>query len=199
MAKRSFVFPKSIFPKSIFRKSIFPNSIFLTSAIAFSTVALQSTASAQAPALKTPAPVIYLAENLDEKDRLGWCIDTVGRGFSEKLHAHSCKPQGGDVQFTFNKTTGQIASAEYKGKCAEIVDAANTKIPFSLLDCVATKASQKFTYDPATREFHPSGKQDICITVSPASRSAGPFMSRDLRLEACTKAAAKYKQWIIKP
>ena len=30
------------------------------------------TALAAPPALQTPAPVIYLAENLDEKDKLGW-------------------------------------------------------------------------------------------------------------------------------
>ena len=41
------------------------------------------------PDLKTPTPVIYLADNLDEQDNLGFCIDTVGRGFAERLHAHS--------------------------------------------------------------------------------------------------------------
>ncbi|NRB29925.1 MAG: hypothetical protein HRU27_04945, partial [Rhizobiaceae bacterium] len=60
------------------------------------------------PDLKTPSPVIYLADNLDEKDNLGWCIDTVGRGLSDRLHAHSCKPRGGDVQFKFDAQTGQI-------------------------------------------------------------------------------------------
>ena len=37
---------------------------------------------ADPPAIRTPAPVIYLADNLDEQDKLGWCIDTKGRGFS---------------------------------------------------------------------------------------------------------------------
>lgn len=52
------------------------------------------TASAAPPDLKTPAPVIFLADNLDENQNLGFCIDTVGRGLSDRLHAHSCKPQG---------------------------------------------------------------------------------------------------------
>ncbi len=54
-------------------------------------------AVAEPPQLQTSAPVIFLADNLDEQDKLGWCIDTQGRGFSERLHAHSCKPQGGNV------------------------------------------------------------------------------------------------------
>ena len=57
---------------------------------------------ASIPNIKTPAPVIYLEDNLGEKDQLGYCIDTKGRGFGEKLHAHSCKPRGGDVQFRYD-------------------------------------------------------------------------------------------------
>ena len=60
-------------------------------------VCLAASAYAAPPDLQTPAPVVYLADNLDEQDKLGWCIDTVGRGFGERLHAHSCKPRGGDV------------------------------------------------------------------------------------------------------
>ena len=70
------------------------------------------------PDLQTPAPVIYLADNLDEQDNLGFCIDTVGRGFSERLHAHSCKPRGGDVQFDYDRR--RIVSATYAGKCATL-------------------------------------------------------------------------------
>jgi hypothetical protein len=32
------------------------------------------TANAEAPDLKSGMPVIYLADNLDEKDKLGWCM-----------------------------------------------------------------------------------------------------------------------------
>ena len=53
----------------------------------------------------------------DEADDLGWCIDTIGRGMSDRLHAHSCKPRGGDVQFRLSETTGQIASVAFEGKC----------------------------------------------------------------------------------
>ena len=67
------------------------------------------------PILQTPSPVIYLADNLDEQDQLGYCIDTRGRDFNEELHAHSCKPKGGDVQFSYNKETLQICSVEFTG------------------------------------------------------------------------------------
>ncbi len=156
-------------------------------------------ASAEPPTIKTPTPVIYLVDNLDEIEKLGWCIDTIGRGLSEKLHAHTCKPTGGDVQFKFNTATGQIASAAFKGKCAEVVDVLNTSIPFGLLDCTDGKGSQKFSYNPKTREFHSLGDASTCITVAATSRNAGPFMSRDLKLEKCAKVAPKFKQWIIKP
>ena len=58
-------------------------------------VCLVGPAYAAPPDVKTPTPMIYLADNLDEKDGLEWCIDTVGRGLSDRLHAHSCKPRGG--------------------------------------------------------------------------------------------------------
>ena len=48
-----------------------------------------SIVSGSIPQIRTPLPVIYLEDNLDEKDDLGYCIDTVGSGFAEKLHAHS--------------------------------------------------------------------------------------------------------------
>ena len=62
---------------------------------------LPLTGKAEEPAIQTQGTVIYLADNLNEEAKLGWCIDTQGRGFSDKLHSHSCKPTGGDTQFSF--------------------------------------------------------------------------------------------------
>ncbi|GAM60755.1 hypothetical protein JCM19232_3697 [Vibrio ishigakensis] len=67
-------------------------------------------AFASAPDLKSATPVIYLADNLEEKDNLGWCIDTDGRGFSELLQAHSCKPAAEeplDTQFRYIIESGR--------------------------------------------------------------------------------------------
>ena len=157
-----------------------------------------SVAHAAPPALQTPVPVIYLADNLDEQDNLGWCIDTVGRGFSDRLHAHSCKPQGGDVQFRYNASSRQIMSATFAGKCAELSGAAQPGGRLGLVDCAANSPGQLFTYNGATSEFRPASDPSLCLVVAPTSRSAGPFMSRDLELARCDATDAKFKRWIVK-
>ncbi|WP_306258954.1 ricin-type beta-trefoil lectin domain protein [Pararhizobium sp. IMCC21322] len=161
-------------------------------------IALSSTAKAEAPALQTPAPFIHLADNLDEVDALGWCIDTLGRGFSEQLQAHSCKPQGGDVQFSFDGETGQIQSVEFAGKCMTLSEPENEAVPFGLKDCLENEASQQFAYAAETMQFTLVGEETQCVSVADTSRSAGPFMSRDLKLTPCASTDPIFKQWIIK-
>lgn len=156
-------------------------------------IAASSPALADAPDLKTPAPVIYLADNLDEADRLGWCIDTQGRGFGENLHAHSCKPQGGDVQFSFDETTGQINSVAFAGKCMELI-APDEKIAFGLRDCSDAK-TQVFAFEPENGRIAPANQPDTCVAVGESSRSAGPFMSRDLVLMSCASAERALITW----
>ena len=153
---------------------------------------------AAAPDLQTPAPVIYLADNLDEKDKLGWCIDTVGRGFGERLHAHSCKPRGGDVQFLYDKAARRIASATFPGKCATLTAPAAAGVSLGLVDCSKDSAQQAFDYDGAAMEFRPGGDSALCLVAGAASRSAGPFMSRGLGLAPCASTDARFKQWRIK-
>jgi hypothetical protein len=155
-------------------------------------------AYAAAPQLQTPAPVIYLADNLDEKDELGWCIDTLGRGWSEQLQTHSCKPQGGDVQFSYDQETRQIESVEFPGKCATLHEAAAAGVSFDLLDCSSTSAAQLFIYNAETLEFTPEGDASLCIAAGAASKSAGPFMSRNLELAPCAGTDASLKQWLVK-
>jgi len=155
-------------------------------------------ANATPPELKTPEPVIYLADNLDEKDKLGWCIDTLGRGWSEQLQTHSCKPRGGDVQFSYNKETRQITSVEFSGKCATLHEAAAAGVSFDLLDCSATSAAQLFIYDAESLEFMPEGDRSLCIAAGAESRTAGPFMSRDLEPAPCASTDASLKQWVVK-
>ena len=94
-------------------------------------------AHAEAPLLKSATPVIYLAHNLDEKDKLGWCIDTDGRGFAETLQAHSCKPAGKsakDTQFSYDPNSGQIRSAAFPQYCMAFSDPDNNEWPFGLLN-----------------------------------------------------------------
>ncbi len=148
------------------------------------------------PDLKTPTPVIYLADNLDEQDNLGFCIDTVGRGFSERLHAHSCKPRGGDVQFDYDRK--RIVSATYAGKCATLQAPAAAGVSLGLLDCSEASAGQIFDYDVDAMEFRPGADRNLCLVVGAESRTAGPFMSRSLELAPCASTDAARKQWRVK-
>ena len=155
-------------------------------------------AAAMPPDLQTPSPVIYLADNLDEVDKLGWCIDTVGRGLSDRLHAHSCKPRGGDVQFKFDAASGRIQSATFDNLCAEILGEAKAGAKLGLLTC-GDKAAQRFAYDQSGSEFKVKSDASLCLAVAPTSRQAGPYMSRDLMLAACAGTETRYKAWVIKP
>ena len=171
--------------------------IFSGTAFLLTLWALQP-AYAEPPALRTPAPVIYLADNLDEKDNLGWCIDTVGRGFGERLHAHSCKPRGGDVQFSYDKAARRIASATFSGKCATLLAPAAAGVKLGLVDCAEDAAGQAFDHDGGAMEFRPGGDGTLCLAVGSTSRSAGPFMSRGLLLAPCASTEPRFKQWLIK-
>lgn len=158
-------------------------------------------ASADAPTIKSGTPVVYLAHNLDEKDNLGWCIDTVGRGFAEKLHAHSCKPkrqQALDTQFSYHKESLQIRSVPFADKCVSLTQPNHQNNPFGLIDCNPSDASQQFVYDPNTLEMQLANQVSKCMVVGQGSRSAGPFMSRKLAYASCMSTDNQYKQWVVK-
>ena len=109
---------------------------------------------AEAPAIKTVGPVIHLLDNLNEEAKLGWCIDTDGRELTSLLHAHSCKPTGDDVLFSFAPDTGMIASATYDGVCMAYNDPENAVNPFGLIACDDADPAQRFAYDTETMEIH---------------------------------------------
>ncbi len=161
-------------------------------------VPVSVSAVAAPPELQTPEPVIYLADNIDEQEALGWCIDTLGRGWSEQLHTHSCKPEGGDVQFAYDSEARRIISVEFPGKCATLNESADAEVPFNLLDCDATSAAQSFVYDAETLEFTLEGDRGQCLAAGSESRTAGPYMARDLELAPCASTDAALKQWIVK-
>lgn len=159
------------------------------------------TDSAQAnnsPNMPSPPPVIFLTDNLDEKDKFGWCVDTKGRGFAEQLHVHSCKPTGEDVLFSYDAVSGQIRSATYANKCAQLVGE-DAKAPFGLLDCNVDNPAQRFNYTVETSEFHPRGQKDQCIVVGENTRPAGPFLARDLLVAPCKDIESSLKRWTILP
>jgi len=152
---------------------------------------------ANPPILQTPSPVIYLADNLDEQDQLGYCIDTRGRGFNEKLHAHSCKPRGGDVQFLYKKETLQICSVEFPGYCIEMHGGASKGVSLRLVESDTSSSDQKFIYNEDSGEFVPEEDLTLCLAVGETSAAAGPYMSRSLTLELSSETDVKLKQWVI--
>ena len=149
------------------------------------------------PIIQTPAPVIHLLDNLDEKDKLGYCIDTRGRGFNQELHAHSCKAMGGDVQFSYNKETLQICSVEFIGYCIEMPGGASKGISLRLVESNTSSSNQKFIYNENSGEFVPEEDLTLCLAVGKTSAAAGPFMSRSLTLELSSETDVKLKQWVI--
>lgn len=145
------------------------------------------------PDVQTSAPVIYLADNLDEPEQLGFCIDTLGRGLSDQLQLHSCKPAGGDVQFTFDPATGHVESHESPGLCMEVTEVSTTAA-FLLVDC-AEKDTQSFTVQEAT--IRPTIDLTLCVAGGPSTRAAGPFVSRDLVIAACASTDPTLLTWVI--
>jgi hypothetical protein len=149
------------------------------------------------PILQTPSPVIHLADNLDEQDQLGYCIDTRGRGFNEELHAHSCKAMGGDVQFFYNKETLQICSVEFTDYCIEMPGGAAKGMSLRLVESNMSLSDQKFIYNEDSGEFVPEEDLTLCLAVGESSAAAGIYMSRSLTLELSSETDDKLKQWVI--
>ncbi len=170
-------------------------SAFLTASIS---LILPHTALAEAPAIQTVGPIIHLADNLDEEAKLGWCIDTDGRELTDLAQAHSCKPNGDDVLFSFMPETGMIKSATYDGICMAHNDPENAINPFGLIACDETDPTQRFSYDEQTMEIHLASDSAQCLTVNATIDDAGPYQSRDLISAACDTLEPSFKQWVIK-
>ncbi len=150
-----------------------------------------------APIIQTPSPLIHLADNLDEQDQLGWCIDTRGNGFNQTLHTHSCKPSGGDVQFTYNAQTLQICSAEFLGFCVEMSGGPAAGTGLSLVDNDTASANQRFVYSEDSGEFRPQEATDLCLAAGDTSNAAGIYMARSLTLELSSATDVSLKRWVI--
>ena len=149
------------------------------------------------PIIQTPSPVIHLADNLDEQDQLGYCIDTRGNGFNQNLHAHSCKASGGDVQFTYNENTRQICSAEFTDFCVEMSGGPLVGMSLILVQSDTSSSDQKFIYNEDSGEFVPEDDPTLCLAVGETSAAAGIYMSRSLTLELSSETDVELKKWVI--
>lgn len=175
----------------------FPNSKYAFGVVTVMCQIVPIYAYAETPNIKTLGPIIHLADNLDEEASLGWCIDTEGRELSDQLHAHSCKPEGDDVLFTFAAEKGMIESATYEGLCMAYNDPENAVNPFGLISCDEGDPDQHFFYDDATMEIGLASDTAQCVTVAETIDDAGPYQSRDLILAPCEALDANFKQWVI--
>ncbi len=157
-------------------------------------------AVAEEPVLQNSGPVIYLADNLDEVDSLGYCLDTKDRGQTERIQLHSCKPDTDnpmdrDVLFAINPETGRIEHQEYTGFCITTdPDAAETEL--ALVECLDT-ANQQFSFNPESGEIHPNGDETKCLAGAAESSAAGPFMSRTLGIVSCSEVDPSLRTFTI--
>lgn len=150
-------------------------------------------AVAEEAQVQTPAPVIHLKDNADEPQGLGWCLDTVGRGFSDRVHLHSCKPQGGDVQFGYDEESGLLRSEAFPDQCVSL-----DRTVFSLTRCESGRESQRFVYNRSDYSLRPASATGQCLFADERITSAGPFHSRALLLGNCQMLDAERKEWIVR-
>lgn len=149
------------------------------------------------PNIQAEGPIIYLKDNLDEQANLGWCIDTEGKGFSDQLQAHSCKPEGYDTLYYYDEPSSMVQSVEFVEKCMAFNAPENAVNPFGLVDCAEDDMSQKFIYDKDSMEIRIFTDEATCVTVAETIIEAGPYQSRDLIAAPCKDLDASFKQWTV--
>lgn len=163
-----------------------------------------SVADAAAPQVPTEAPYIVLSDNLDEPNGYGFCIDTLGRGQSDLLQSHTCKParegnprnaQDNDTRFTFDPETGQVVSYAFEGVCMQALIAGELTM-FGLLEC-SDHPRQQFVYNSADQTLRLGKDQSLCVSVAPETAPAGPWVKRALMLENCDETNNLLKKWTI--
>lgn len=150
------------------------------------------------PEIQMVGPVIYLADNLNEKEKLGWCIDTEGKGQGDQLQAHSCKPAGDDTQYSYDISTSTIRSVNYDNQCMSFNDPENAVNPLGLVDCLDDDPKQQFAYDSDNMEIRIGDDPSQCVTVAETIVEAGPYQSRDLLVASCQDLSANFKQWVVR-
>lgn len=180
-----------------FMKLLFP-LLLISTAMGCASPEPEQSFHPNAPRIQSPDPIIYLADNLDEQDQLGFCIDTDGKGFSDSLQVHSCKPNGDDVLFYYDRETQQICSATYPGFCAAMLGGPQVGMTISLVESDPESPDQKFGYDDATGEFWPTESESLCLAAGSESDDAGPYMSRTLSLQPRASIDKRLKTWVVR-
>ncbi|GLO62752.1 hypothetical protein MACH09_32600 [Vibrio sp. MACH09] len=175
--------------------------------IAFSLVFSPSLLMAAEPTVPTEPPYIVLSDNLDEPNGYGFCIDTYGRGHSELLQTHTCKPRpdegsprnhsGHDVRFEYNSKTNRIQSYAFEGLCMQGL-LAKGKSELALLDCSDAK-HQGFVYQEDDQTIRLQADNSYCLAVTSETQTAGPWVKRPLQLAQCDEITPNLMQWTVVP
>ena len=156
------------------------------------------------PAVPSNAPYIVLSANLDEPNGYGFCMDTYGRGQTDLMQTHTCKPgkdgaergyEGHDTRFEYNESTQQVMSYPFEGYCMQALIASEVTV-FALLEC-SDHPRQKFAYNANEKTMRLAQDQERCVTVASETVPAGPWVKRPLQLESCDEVEASLKQWTI--
>ena len=172
--------------------------------VAIAIVGICGVVHAEAPNVPTDAPYIVLSANLDEPNGYGFCLDTQGRGQSDLLHTHSCKPakadrprssRDNDTRFAFDPNTGRVASYPFEGFCMQALLAGNSAV-FALLTC-SDHPRQKFTYSKADQTLRLAENKERCVSVGAKTLPAGPWVKRLLTLQDCIKVDTSLRQWTV--
>ena len=163
-----------------------------------------ATSETSPPAVPSDVPYIVLAANLDEPNGYGFCMDTYGRGQTDLMQTHTCKPSkdgaardysGHDTRFEYNAQTQQVMSYPFEGYCMQALLASEVTV-FALLEC-SDHPRQKFAYNASDKTMRLAEDQERCVTVAPKTVPAGPWVKRPLQLETCDEVEASLKQWTI--
>ncbi len=175
--------------------------------VASSVIFAPSCLFAAEPNVPTEPPYIVLSDNLDEPNGYGFCIDTYGRGHSELLQTHTCKPKpeegsprnhsGHDVRFEYNSETNKIQSYAFEGLCMQGL-LATGKSELALLECSDAK-HQYFVYNEEDQTFRLKADTSYCLAVTSETQEAGPWVKRPLELAQCDQVEPKLMQWTVVP
>lgn len=157
---------------------------------------------AEAPKVPSDAPYLVLSDNQDEPNGYGFCLDTAGRGKTDLLQSHTCKParkdkEGNavkhDTQFWYDAENKRVESVAYPGLCMQVLISPYTTV-FGLLEC-GDQPRQKFVYSADDKMLKMEEDQTQCISVVSETKKAGPWSSRALALTACDDTEDSLKQW----
>jgi len=159
---------------------------------------------------------VSLTADLDEPDKLGFCIDIKGFGSGincDSLQAHSCKPTAADTQFEYHSATKALRSVNYDSNC-DVTSSANDRacvvVSSDLVDgaslglTLCDDSSEKQTFEAKQSnggyELRAGGAlTGLCLAVSDTTRIANSYVARNLIITDCLSTDTNLQIWTVNP